>query len=182
MDFSVTNGLNDQLALLRQAKAVARPQNAHPAREEKENISGKARDVVPSGTGTPQGTRLLQETREDIGKGAYRLTKTYGREDGRTFTKIEQFALTERGSRKNIILQNPSGSVTQYEEALEREPGGNFRRTQRFKDASGEVSTNITTGYKVSDPYILTAGAALPALESESPFRPFRGTQLDLRA
>ena len=181
MDFSVTNGLNDQVALLRQAKAAARPQGYQPALKPQENAPANTQELVPSNTNTPQGTRLLRETRDDLGEGSYRLTKTFEREDGRAFTKIEEFALTKRGSRKSIIQQNPSGSVTQYEEVLDRESGGNFRRTQRFKDASGEVSTNITTGYKVSDPYILMSGAALPAYESPSPFDPFRGTQLDLR-
>ncbi|HEU4838122.1 MAG TPA: hypothetical protein VFS88_01770 [Micavibrio sp.] len=182
MDFSVANGLNDQVVLLRQARAAARPQGYQPALKPQENAPAHTQELAPSNTNTPQGTRLLQETRDDLGGGAYRLTKTFEREDGRAFTRIEEFALTKRGSRKSIIQQNPSGSVTQYEEVLEREPGGNFRRTQRFKDASGEVSTNITTGYKVTDPYILMSGAALPAYGSPSPFGSFRGTQLDLHA
>lgn len=182
MDFSVTNGLNDQVALLRQAKASARPQAYQPAAKPQENIQAQAQDLIPSNTNTPQGTRLVTETRDDLGEGAYRLTKTFEREDGRTFTKIEEFALTKRGSRKSVIQQNPSGSVTQYEEVLDREPGGNFRRTQRFMDASGEVSINITADYKVSDPFVLTGGAALPSYDAPSPFNPSRGTQLDLRA
>ena len=176
MDFSVTNGLNGSLASQQKAKVYARPQNTSVPLED--NLPA----LVPSNTNTPQGTRLLKESRDDLGEGSYRLTKTFEREDGRTFTKIEEFALTNRGSRKSVIQQNPSGSLTQYEEVLDREPGGNFRRTQRFQDANGEISTNITANYKVTDPFVLTGGASLPAYDAPSPFNPSRGTQLDLRA
>lgn len=181
MNFSVSNGLNGQLASLRQTGSVgmpANPQNASAPSESQAAVINR----VPSNTNTPQGTRLVSENREETGDGAYRLTRTYEREDGRTFTKIEEFALTKRGARKNIIQQNPSGSVTRYEEVLDREPGGNFRRTQRFQDASGEVSTNITTDYKVSDPFILTGGAAPLSYEFAPAFISARGTQLDLQA
>ena len=177
MDFSVTNGLNGSLASAQKAKAYARPQIQTPVPQE-DNLPA----LAPSNTNPPQGTRLLNESRDELGEGAYRLTKTFEREDGRTFTKIEEFALTKRGSRKNVIQQNPSGSITQYEEVLDREPGGNFRRTQRFQDGNGDVSTNITTNYKVSDPFVLTGGASLPTYDAPSPFNPSRGTQLDLRA
>lgn len=177
MDFSVTNGLNGSLASQQKAKAYPRPQIQSSVPQE-DNLPA----LVPSNTNTPQGTRLLNETRDELGDSGYRLTKTFERDDGRTFTKIEEFALTNRGARKSVVQQNPSGSVTQYEEVLDREPGGNFRRTQRFQDAGGEVLTNITADYKVTDPFVLTGGAALPAYEAPSPFNPSRGTQLDLRA
>lgn len=41
---------------------------------------------------------------------------------------------------------------------LDREPGGNFRRTQRFQDENGEISANITANYKVTSPFVLTGG------------------------
>lgn len=114
--------------------------------------------------------------------GAYRLSQTYERADGRSFTRIEDFALTERGARRNIVQQNPSGSITQYEEVLDREDGGTFRRTQRFRDESGETVTQIATGYTVTDPFILSGGIAAPETSRGNPFAPLRGTQLDLRA
>ena len=181
MDFSVTNGLSEQLASLRQAKPLRAYTQPQPAQAEEENLPAVV-NRTPSNTNTPQGTRLLNESRADLGNGAYRLTRTFEREDGRTFTKIEEFALTQRGAKKTVIQQNPSGSITQYEEVLDREPSGNFRRTQRFQDASGEISTNITSDYKVSDPFILTGGASLPTYEAPSPFNSSRGTQLDLSA
>src|SRR5688572_6866109 len=131
MDFSVTNGLSDQLASLRQARS-ARSASYSPAppREEIDAALPAIINRAPSNTNTPQGTRLVDEIRADLGNGAYRLTRTFQREDGRSFTKIEEFALTQRGSRKTVIQQNPSGSITRYEEILDRESTGNFRRTQ----------------------------------------------------
>jgi hypothetical protein len=176
MDFSVTNGLSDQLTSLRQARNV-RAASYTPASSVLQGNDASLPAVIdhdPSNTNTP-GTRLVDETRADLGDGAYRLTRTFQREDGRSFTKIEEFALTQRGSRKTVIQQNPSGSITRYEEVLDRESTGNFRRTQRFEDATGEVSTSITTGYKVSDLFVLSGGAS-----AYDELSPSRGTQLDL--
>lgn len=103
MDFSVTNGLNGSLASQQKAKVYARPQNTSVPLE----------DNLPAlvlNTNTPQGTRLLKESRDEAGEGAYRLTKTFEREDGRTFTKVEEFALTNRGSRKR---RDPAKSIGQ---------------------------------------------------------------------
>lgn len=124
------------------------------------------------------GTRLKSETSEELENGGIRRTQLFEREDGRTFTRVEDFALTERGSRRTVFQQNPSGSLTQYEEVLDREPSGNFRRTQRFTDESGETSTQITSGYQVTDAFVLTGGNARRS--EPVPFTPSRGTQLDL--
>lgn len=128
------------------------------------------------------GTTLKSETNEEREDGSMRRTQIFEREDGRSFTRVEDFALTEGGSRRSVYQQNPSGSITEYEEVLDREPSGNFRRTQRFKDETGEVSTQITQNYKVTDSFILTGGNAASARTNSSPFQPARGTQLDLSA
>lgn len=126
------------------------------------------------------GTQLQSETQEELEGGGVRKTQVFAREDGRTFTRVEDFTLTERGSRRTVYQQNPSGSITQYEEVLDREASGTFRRTQRFQDEAGEISTNITSGYQVTDSFILT-GEGTPRT-APSPFQPTRGTQLDLQA
>ncbi len=180
MNFSVTNLPSDQITLLRQA-SVAR---AYATKTEQPKTTTET--SLPAiqnahAKNSSSGTRLLNETSQELSEGGYRRTRIYEREDGRNFTKVEEFALTERGARKTIIQQNPSGSITQYEEVLDREASGNFRRTQRFQDESGDVSTNITTGYKVLDPFILSGGTSYsytPSLPSDST----RGTQLDLVA
>ncbi len=178
MDISVNNSLTDSLSALRQARS-ARAYAFQPAATQKpeENLPTR----VPANIDAPSGTRLINESREQVGDTGYRLTRTFEREDGRTFTKVEEFALTQRGARRTVVQQNPSGSITRYEEVLDRETGGNFRRTQRFQDGNGDVATNITGDYKVTDPFILTGGNA-PTAHNPALFDPARGTQLDLRA
>ena len=81
-----------------------------------------------------------------------------------------------------VAQQNPSGNITQYEEVLDRQPNGGFRRTQRFRDESGETTTQITPNYSVTDPFILTGGDISSSTVQSSPFALYRGTQLDLQA
>lgn len=127
------------------------------------------------------GTRLVNEQRVALDDG-YRVARTFEREDGRIFTKLEELSLTDRGARRIIVQQNPSGSPTHYEEVLDRDDSGGFRRTQRFQEPGGEVATSITIDFQVTDPFILTGGSAAPSFAAYSPFAQTRGTQLDLRA
>lgn len=183
MDLTVNTALPrspaDSLAALRRAggygAATGKPAQTPPT----QNLPAPVQAFKTDGH---TATRLMSENRLDLADGAYRLTRTYEREDGRSFTRIEDFAFTERGTRRNVIQQNPSGNITEYEEVLDREDGGTFRRTQRFRDESGETATQITTRYNVTDPFILTGGYAAPAPSGTNPFAPLRGTQLDLQA
>lgn len=179
MDLSVTNNLYDAAAL-RTARYVHAAENRNAQPPQNDNLPAVI-ETTPKGKST--GTRLLNETREDLLNGAYRLTRTFEKDDGRKFTKVEEFTFTDQGSRKTVVQQNPSGSISVYEEILDREDGGNFRRTQRFQDGSGDVATTITQDYTVTDPFILTGGESTPtSYTPSSPFEPIRGTQLDLRA
>jgi hypothetical protein len=126
------------------------------------------------------GTKLVSETREERENG-FRRTRTFEREDGRVFTRVEDFALTAGGARRNVIQQNPSGSITQYEEVLDRQDNGKFRRTQRFQDETGRTETQITADYNVTDPFILSGGQSA-YFENLPLFSPSRGTRLDLEA
>lgn len=182
MDFSITNGLTDSLYALRQSQA-ARTYVSTPKPKTMDEGGESLPVFLPQSRGKQGGTQLLSENREDLNGGGYRITRTFEKEDGRTFTKVEEFALTERGSRKTVVQQNPSGSLTRYEEVLDRENGGNFRRTQRFQDAGGDVTTSITTDFKVTDTFILTGGQSFSTAPAVSgAFSPSRGTQLDLQA
>jgi hypothetical protein len=182
MDFSISNGLTDSLYALRQARASqAYVSNPKPKTAEDDD-NAQLPALIPSARGKTSGTQLLNEQREDLDNGGYRVTRTFEKEDGRTFTKVEEFALTERGSRKTVIQQNPSGSFTRYEEVLDREDSGNFRRTQRFQEAGGDVTTSITTDFKVTDAFILTGGQRAQPVSLPLPFSTSRGTQLDLQA
>ena len=178
MDFSITNGLTDSLSALRQSRA-AQTYVSSPKSKTQDDTSENLPALLPQS----RGTQLLNENREDLDGGGYRVTRTFEKEDGRTFTKVEELALTERGARKTVVQQNPSGSLTRYEEVLDREDGGNFRRTQRFQEAGGDVTTSITTDFKVTDAFILTGGQSFSTAPAVStPFTPSRGTQLDLQA
>lgn len=126
-------------------------------------------------------TRLLTQTQEDTENGQ-RRTQVFEKADGRQFTRVEEIGLTQSGARRTVIQQNPSGSITRYEEVLDKEPAGTFRRTQRFQNEAGEIAAQITQGYAVRDPFILTGGSAAFKTDSAMPFAPTRGTQLDLRA
>lgn len=126
------------------------------------------------------GTKLKSETQENLDGGGTRRTQVFEQEDGRTFTRVEDFSLTERSARRTVYQQNPSGSITQYEEVLDRLPGGGFRRTQRFQDETGETSVQITPDYKVTDAFVLSGGN-IPR-STPLPFASSRGTQLDLSA
>lgn len=182
MDFTVTNGLADNAAALRAARYVRAP-ISREAQASPDNDNLPAVIGTNNYKGRASGARLLSETREDLLNGGYRLTRNFEKEDGRKFTKVEEFAFTDRGSRKTVVQQNPSGSISVYEELLDRQDNGNFRRTQRFQDGNGDVATTITPDYTVTDPFILTGGQSEPA--SFTPYSPFehtRGTQLDLRA
>lgn len=182
MDLSVSNNFPDSLSALRQAR-IARAYVAPvqtPVSENAEPANLPAAITKPA-AGDTSGTRLVNEAREDIAEG-FRKTSTFERTDGRQFTRVEEFTLTQQGARRSVIQQNPSGSITRYEEILDREGSGNFRRTQRFQDEGGDVATQITPDFKVTDPFVLTRGASAASNAMLSPFASYRGTQLDLRA
>ncbi|PZQ43661.1 MAG: hypothetical protein DI551_11725 [Micavibrio aeruginosavorus] len=183
MDLSVSTALPDSLAALRRAQAyrIAAPATSTPATQEAANLP-----VISniSAKTSQTGTKLVADTSEELEDGRFRRTQTFEREDGRSFTRVEDFTLTQQGARRTVYQQNPSGAITTYEEVLDREQNGSFRRTQRFQDEAGDTATQITTNYKVTDAFILTGGSTArnTAYPSASPFSASRGTQLDLQA
>ena len=181
MSLTVSNNLYSLSAL--QGSAATRASMTAP--ESGDRTAGKKNLPVLSEDGKSfqnPGTKLASETQEELENGGIRRTQVFEREDGRIFTRVEDFTLTERGSRRTVYQQNPSGAITQYEEVLDREASGTFRRTQRYQDESGESATQITSGYQVTDAFILTGGDAPRAQSLPSPFISLRGTQLDLQA
>lgn len=183
MDLTASSLLSDSLTASKRSRAYGAPA---AVRQPTTAIADLPANIQPHKSGeSAAGTRIIAENRQDLSNGAYRITRSFEREDGRNFTRIEEFAFTERGTRRSVIQQNPSGNITKYEEILDRENTGTFRRTQRFRDESGETATQITTGHNVTDPFILSGGQAAPAssgLSSPDPFTILRGTRLDLRA
>ena len=177
MDFTVNAQLNESSAAFRRLQ-VARAFAPAPQAKIAESSTQTALSVIPEDT-KAKGTKVVAEKNEAI-EGGSRRTRTFEQENGRQFTRIEELVSTARGSKKTVVQQNPSGSITRYEEVLDREEGGTFRRTQRFQDETGEQVTQITHGYAVKDPFVLTGGVAPSSFNTPTPFDSSRGTQLDL--
>ncbi len=179
MDLSVSTKLPDTLAALKRAQAYGTP--ASSKAETTQTAPNLPVVTNSSKSFNASGTQLVNEQRQELGDGGFRRTQIFERDDGRQFTRIEDFAFTERGTRRSVVQQNPSGGITRYEEVLDREGSGNFRRTQRFQDEGGEVATQITGDYRVTDPFILTGGTATQTAPLAA-FSSSRGSQLDLVA
>ena len=128
-------------------------------------------------------TRLVKDTTETIDKG-FRRTQSFERTDGRTFTRIEEFTVSDRNARRTVIQQNASGNTTRLDAVFERQDDGSFRHTRRYTDESGDTTTQIETGIDVIDPFILSGGRLPPTPRTQPPFNGtynLRGTQLDLQ-
>jgi len=177
MDLRVSSGLLNSLYASGGTKQQPRPDSSQSQPDSDSTALATTRDN--NGSGERQ-TTLLNRSEEET-DGGLRRTSTFQQADGRTFTKIEDITANQNSVRRAVIQQNPSGNITRYEEVLDRQPGGTFRRTQRFQDESGDVSTQITPDYQVTDPFVLTGGA-VASVSPQTPFTPLRGTQLDLQA
>jgi hypothetical protein len=99
--------------------------------------------VVSDGIKTVKaGTHLISETIEELQNG-YRKTQKFEQADGRQFTKIEEFSVSDKQSRRTVTQQNASGSTSRLEDIFDRQEDGSFRLTQRFTNEIGETSVNI---------------------------------------
>ena len=136
--------------------------------------------IKPAAAPKTHSALLSQETEET--EYGFRKTSTYQQGDGRNFTRTEETVVKDSGARRTVVQQNPSGSITLYEEVLDRQENGTFRRTQRFRDETGAVETQIQLDYTVTDPFVLSGGSSDYRNATVSPFQSFRGTQLDLNA
>jgi hypothetical protein len=146
------------------------------------DITSLSRDVVVRDAvsrASAGQTRLISETIETRPQG-FRKTQTFERPDGRTFTRIEDLAVTDKGSRRSLVQQNVSGTITRLEDILERQDSGTFRRTQIFTDETGETKVNIDPNAISLDPFILSGGTVFGTDARTD--RPSRGSQLDLTA
>lgn len=127
-------------------------------------------------------TRMIHELREETESGQ-RRTRIFEQPDGRRFTRVEETAQTGNNRAQRVVTQqNPSGGTTRYEEVLDREPSGTFRRIQRFQNEAGEETAQVTPGYTVTDPFILFGGGPGFQFETPAPYLASRGTQVDLSA
>ncbi len=104
-------------------------------------LSGKLPAVILEDAGKGQ-TRLVRDEREKTENG-FRRAQEFETSDGRGFSRSEEFILTQAGSRRLVVQQNASGSVTSFEIVVDKLEDGNFRRTSRFTDETGNTETKI---------------------------------------
>lgn len=125
--------------------------------------------------------RLVSETVDTLERG-FRRTQVFRQSDGRNFIRHEEVLLTERGLKRSIQQDNPSGSTVRFDENLERQSDGAFRRTVRFTDETGATQTKIEDDCHGIDPFIASGGAYSAPRDTADPFLPVRGTRLDISA
>lgn len=113
-------------------------------------------------------SRLVYETQE-MEASQIRRMSLFEQKDGRQFSRMETLTLTAQGARREVVQQNPSGSVTRYEDILDQDSSGSLRRTQRFYDESGEAQTTISDPSALSVfPWTLESAAAAFSFSSAS--------------
>lgn len=118
----------------------------------------------------PNGARLLNETRENIDNGT-RLTQNFETPDNRSFSRITTFSRTDSGLARDVIQQNPSGSIIRLEENLTEQPNGLFQRSLRFTDEIGNTTTRIENDVPPFRSLNANQNIPLP-----------RGSQIDIQA
>lgn len=181
MDVRQPNGLIESL-LAQKLSAQPRADAAQTlAPKQQREATSPARDIVRlsttnNGSGNNKGTRLVQETEEETENGL-RVVQEFETAEGRAFTRIQEFTTTDRGFRRNVIQQNPSGSTTQLEEVLNRQDNGLFQRIQRFTNEIGETQTRIDNDHVSLDLFRVSGGTAYGQLPLDTP----RGYQLDVQ-
>ena len=146
--------------------------------------TGTAVDVVAvsnnnAATKLNQGSRLLSENIEQLENG-FRRTQEFETTKGNKFTRIEEVTNGEDRSKRLVIQQNESGSITVLENILDRQVDGTFRQTQRFTDAAGETKTNIELNVSGNNANQILGIPPSPNAKPPQPFEAMRGTQYDV--
>lgn len=168
--------VNDNYAPNRASSALVKTYQPRAGQQEPTGNTDTL-DIV-TGNFKSTGTQTIIDNIETTDDGSLRRTRVFEQEDGRRFSKLEETNFTQTSIRKTVVQQNPSGSITQYEDILDRQQTGGFRRTQRLTNAAGETSTQITVDYTPTDAFTLSGGRT--GFPSTSAFQDLRGTQLDL--
>lgn len=101
--------------------------------------------------------RLINESVDTMERG-FRRTQVFRQSDGRNFVRNEEVTLTERGMQRTVTQENPSGSTARFEEALERQSDGTFRRTVRHINETGALETKIEENKNGVHQFILSGG------------------------
>jgi hypothetical protein len=129
-------------------------------------------------------TRLIGEIEEQTASG-FRLVQQFINGEGRPFTRTQNFSVTDRGFRRDLIQENPSGSFIRSEDILDVQDNGLFRRTQRFTDETGTTQTVIENDVVSTDPFVVSQGRTIDPLRPANQnvlFEQTRGLRLDISA
>lgn len=176
MEIRTSNGLIENL--LAQRLLVQPEQQRAPASQPQRQARTGGKDIISlSGATLPSGTnsaKLINEIEQKTDTGI-RLIQEFETADRRTFTRIQDFTTTERGFRRDVIQQNPSGSTTRLEDILNRQDNGFFQRIQTFTDEVGITATRIDDNIPPAIPFRANG-------TPNTPFEITRGTQLDIQA
>lgn len=121
-----------------------------------ETINVRPPETVLQGLAAAQ-PRLVSESVDTMERG-FRRTQLFRQSDGRNFVRNEEVTLTERGMQRTVTQENPSGSKTRFEETLDRQTDGTFRRTVRHINEIGALETKVEEKKNGIDQFILNGG------------------------
>lgn len=163
------------------AQGTPPSQNAPPPPPPK---TGESKDIVAvsnnnAATKLNQVSKLLSDNVEKLENG-FRRVQEFETAKGNKFTRIEEVTNGEDRSKRMVIQQNESGSITVSENILDRQVDGSFRQTQRFTDAAGETKTNIELKVSGNNINQILGIASAPNSKAPQPFEALRGTQYDV--
>ncbi len=139
------------------------------------HLSVRPPETVMQGLAAAQ-PRLISENVDTMERG-FRRTQIFRQSDGRNFIRNEEVTLTERGMQRTVLQENPSGSKTRFEETLEKQSDGTFRRTVRHIDETGALATKIEDGTNGMGRFLL--GGELAISHSSSADNKTRGVYFD---
>lgn len=138
----------------------------------------RAGETVLQGLAAAQ-PKLISESVDTLERG-FRRTQVYRQSDGRDFIRNEEITLTASGMKRVVDQQNPSGSRVNFEDNLDRQADGTFRRTVRYTDETGSTQTKIERAPDGVDPFIMSNGSY--GSDAKTPYDAQRGQYLDLDA
>ena len=182
MDIKNTSGVLE--SLLGKSKPVSATRVGNSTSGTKQRASTSL-DVVNVTNNTSNAVRsnaskLISENIEKIDNG-FRRVQEFETAKGQKFTRIEEVTTTAEQSKRLVVQQNESGSISISENILDRQDNGSFRKTERFTNEIGETDTNIEFNVASDNASQLLGLPPSPTDKPRQPFEPLRGTQYDVR-
>lgn len=166
------------------ATPKSRQQNLDSAQDNSRNRSNPRDVIALSNPSDNSQGQLIREVEEPIENGI-RLIQDFVTQDGRNFTRIQEFTQTDRGFQRDVVQQNASGTTSRFQEVLDRQDNGLFRRTLRFDDGIGAPQARIENNFVSRSPFVVSNGQNIGGqnqVYGTNPFDPTRGIRLDVSA